>query len=173
MKPLTPSDIETMNRRVRLLDPNGHPIRKVERYILPFEVKKGAAEGFTLEGPVNRVFRPQSVVTNTTEEGQVLIRSVRVGNMEQLMGEVDAYDWSTTLNQILYRAFLRQYGLVRATLAQVDAWCDRHEIYPPDNHKVDMVTSVAQKVCIDGRFTGKVKEGFSFQLSITGPSVAP
>jgi hypothetical protein len=56
-------------------------------------------------------FRPKRLLTSVRERGVAVITRIAVGNVEQLLEPVDAYEWSLAKRDRIERELMQAYGL--------------------------------------------------------------
>jgi hypothetical protein len=110
-----------------------------------------------------RIFRPTHLRTHATEPGEGVIDGIfHPGSAKsQLVGEIDAYAYSSKLFAQMQQEFLAEYGLTDKTDAEIQAYLDDNELSMPDLGRIHLPTLKKDEGM---RFTGRFKKATAVGL---------
>ncbi len=101
----------------------------------------------------DRVFRPTLIRVAVDAPGLVIIERLIFGNVDQLLGPVDAWNWSLKLAQSMRDDFMREHGLIGKKSEEIDAYLDANELSIPDPGRMMLPTVRPQEtITIVGKF---------------------
>lgn len=106
----------------------------------------------------DRVFRPTHIRVDVEAPGMVDISRLIIGNVDQLVGSIDGWNWSLKLAQQLRDDFLKEHGLVGKSHEAIDIYLDDNELSIPDPGRIMLPTVRPQQtITIEGRFKGDTR----------------
>jgi hypothetical protein len=123
------------------------------------------------------ILRPTMLCTNVTEKDQIAILQIYINGDPQLIGALDAYDISSTLDLAMRAEFLKEHGLEGASHDEIDDYLDENELDIPSPCRTfgrNMPTLVKDRpVEIVGKWLSAPKD-FCFVIMFVGAAlVAP
>ena len=94
----------------------------IERYVLPLCSIDNVGSHDVAVTCSASAFRADIIRTNVASPGQAFIEQIIMGGFPQLMGEVDAYEFSFAAEQAMRDGWFRERGITEAEwLAQIEA----------------------------------------------------
>ncbi len=124
-------------------------------YVFTIPCKKGNYEypGFVPNAKPDKTIRVTKLRTNVTKSDTTFITGIYINHIQQMMGEIDAYYFSTTHADEVRKQFLIEYGLQDKSDKEIDDFLDENEISVPDLGRLDLGTfEKGSTISISGKF---------------------
>ena len=123
----------------------------VESYSFSLSQSDNDLKLVNMEARPSIILRPRRLITNVMRQNEVLIEQIYFDEESQLIGPVDAYQWSRHHADEVRLAFMHEHNLL--TMTELDNFCEDNDIDVPDPTKVTLPTM--KKGC-SIKFTGKL-----------------
>jgi hypothetical protein len=160
-----------MPKKINLLD-SFVPSSRVERY--SFAISGNATEDkkFVISGNPKVTIRPYRAMTSLTEPNQVIIESIKIGNVECLACTMmDAFTWSVKYVEQIECEFMKEIEV--NTKQQLYQYCDDNDLEIPNPTLVDFPTIRQGELVEVKGFYGTLPVSELFILSIIGAGFSP
>lgn len=116
---------------------------------------------------LERPFRPWRLYANVNALNLVTINGIYVASQNELIQPFDAWFFSPTYAEQLWKQFVSEHGLTNQTSKQIQKYLDDNEISAPDPHRLMLPTiGTGTPIMITGT-------GESMSIILTGQALPP